>query len=277
MNITNQEITPAQNIPQDSETNPPVSNRKGFMPLILGVAILLIIVAGGAYYLGSKNTNLTSKPQIQQPATSVTTPTSNPITSTEDFTAGWKTYASTEGKYSIKYLQDWVVEVYKEKYPYNTSYDKGYIIFQTRATTAKEKADDAPGLPVDMGTGSIKIINTNSMRGQQYANISEQDFFNPNNGFWLKGNAGGGGPGTTYSNPEEVLIDGKRAMKQTTHPTTAYEWVGPNQITTNYYVWLGNSANELVTISFTYDNTNKNKDDLIKNFNQMVSTFKITN
>ncbi len=128
-----------------------------------------------------------------------------------------------------------------------------------------------------MGTGSVKIISTNSMRGQQYANISEQDFFNPNNGFWLKGNAGGGGPGTTYSNPEEVSVDGKRAMKQTTHPTTAYEWVGPNQITTNYYVWLGNSANELVAISFTYDNTNKNKDELIKNFSKMVSTFKLTN
>lgn len=277
MDIANQQTTPAQNIPQESVTNHPVSNQKGLMLLILGVAILLIIVAGGAYYLGSKNTNLTSKPEVPQPATSATTPTLNPITSTEDSTAGWKTYTSTEGKYSIKYPQDWVVEVYKEKYPYNTSYDKGYIVFQTRATTATEKANDAPGLPVDMGTGSVRIISTNSMRGQQYANISEQDFFNPNNGFWLKGNAGGGGPGTTYSNPEEVSVDGKRAMKQITHPTTAYEWVGPNQITTNYYVWLGNSVNELVAISFTYDNTNKNKDDLIKNFNQMISTFKLTN
>lgn len=276
MDITNQQITPAQNIPQDSVTNPQVSNQKGFMPLILGVVILLIIVAGGAYYLGSKNTNLTSKPQIQQPATSATTPTSNPITSTGDSTAGWKVYISTEGKYSIQYPQDWVVEVYKEKYPYNTSYDKGYIVFQTRATTAKEKADDAPGLPVDMGTGLVKIISTNSMRGQQYANISEQDFFNPNNSFWPKGDAGGGGPGTTYSIPEEVSVGGKRAMKQTTHPTTAYEWVDPNQITTNYFVWLGNSANEVAEISFTYDNQNPNKDTLIKNFNQMISTFKLT-
>ncbi len=44
MDITNQQITPTQNIPQDSVTNPPVSNQKGIMLLILGVAILLIIV-----------------------------------------------------------------------------------------------------------------------------------------------------------------------------------------------------------------------------------------
>lgn len=81
MEITNQQMAPAQKIPQDSVTNSTVSNQKGFIPLILGVIILLIIVAGGAYYLWSKNTNLTSKPQVQQPATYSITPTSNPITS----------------------------------------------------------------------------------------------------------------------------------------------------------------------------------------------------
>lgn len=239
--------------------------------MISTMALFILLVVGGGLYLFTTKKQPTSQYTQQSVPSPTTAQTSNSVV------PGWKTYTSTEGNYVIQYPSDWVVEVYKEKYPYNTSYDKGHIVFQSRETTIKEKADDAPGLPVDMGTGSIKIITTNSMRGLQYAKISEQDFFNPNNDFWLKGNAGGGGPGTTYSVPEEVSVGGKRAMKQTTHPTTAYEWVGPNQITTNYYVWLGNSANEVVEISFVYDDTNKNKDALIKNFNQMVSTFKLTN
>lgn len=91
-----------------------------------------------------------------------------------------------------------------------------------------------------------------------------------------KGNASGGGPGTTYSVPEEVKVAGKRTIKQTLHPTTAYEWVGPNQITTTYYVWLGNSANEVVEIAFTYAEKDPNKDSVLKSFDQMLSTFKLT-
>ncbi len=252
-----------------------ISNQRGNFPIIIGVILLLFIVGGGAYFLGSqkdKSTQSVNQPVVTQPSPTTSTPSQTQTDNT--IISSWKTHTNTEGKYIVQYPQDWVLEIFKEKYPYNTSYDKGYIVFQSRATTAKEKADDAPGLPVDMATGSIKIITTESMRGLYYDKISEQEFFNPNNDFWPKGNAGGGGPGATYSTPEEVKIAGKRAIKQISHPTTAYEWVGPNQISTNYYIWLGNPANEVVAIIFTYDEKNPNKDSLIKDFNQMLSTFK---
>lgn len=257
--------------------------QKGFSVILVLVGLVaVVVVAGGIFYVA----RLTApKPQ---PESSVSKLESSPIstskpsnvnsqTSTDSsMIVGWKTHTNSEGNYSVQYPSDWVLEIFKEKYPYNARYDKAHIVFQTRETTSKEKADDAPGLPVDMATGSIKIINTDSMRGTDYSKISEQDFFNPNNAFWPKGDAGGGGPGTTYSVPEEVKVAGKRTIKQTSHPTTAYEWVGPNQISTNYYVWLGNQAHEVVEITFTYDDKNPNKSSLIKAFDKMLSTFKLT-
>ena len=272
---TSQQTNQAQIIPENQPSQNIINNQRGNAPIIIGVILLLFIVGGGAYFLGSqkdKSTQSINQPVVIQPSPTTSTPSQTQTDNT--IISSWKTHTNTEGKYIVQYPQDWVLEIFKEKYPYNTSYDKGYIVFQSRATTAKEKADDAPGLPVDMATGSIKIITTESMRGLSYAKISEQEFFNPNNDFWLKGNAGGGGPGTTYSTPEEVKIAEKRAIKQISHPTTAYEWVGPNQISTNYYIWLGNPANEVVAIVFTYDEKNPNKDSLIKDFNQMLSTFK---
>ena len=272
---TNQSTNQAQIIPENQPSQSIVNNQKGNVPIIIGVILLLLIVGGGSYFLGfqkDKSIQSNNPPVLTYP--SPATSTSNQTQTDNTAIPNWKTHTNTEGKYTVQYPQDWVLEIFKEKYPYNASYDKGYIVFQSRATTAKEKADDAPGLPVDMATGSIKIITTESMRGTEFAKILEQDFFNPNNSFWLKGNAGGGGPGYTYSTPEETKIAEKRAIKQISHPTTAYEWVGPNQITTNYYIWLGNPANEVVAIAFTYDDKNPNKDSLIKNFNQMLSTFK---
>lgn len=257
--------------------------QKGFSTILVLVGLVAVtVLVGGIFYVGrltapktqpeSSVSKLEASPESSSKSLNV-----NNQTSTDDsIIVGWKTHTNTEGNYSIQYPSDWVLEIFKEKYPYNARYDKAHIVFQSRTTTAKEKADDAPGLPVDMATGSIKIINTDSMRGTDYSKIPEQDFFNPNNAFWPKGDVGGGGPGTIYSVPEEVKVAGKRTMKQTSHPTTAYEWVGPNQISTNYYVWLGNQAHEVVEITFTYDDKNPNKSLLFKDFDMMLFTFKFT-
>lgn len=250
-----------------------VKYQKGFVPVLIVVLVATLL---GGYFLYSKQ----FKSVLQQPS-STPTITSNESSSSAE-TANWKAHTNIEGSYSFQYPPTWVVEIFKEKYPNNVSYDKAHVIFQSRATTDQEKVDDKPGLPVDMATGSIKVsiakesfqLVTGEFNNE--TKISEQDYFNLNNSFWPKGNIGGGGPGHTYSNPEEIKIAGKRAVKQESHPTKAYEWVGPNQISIDYYIWLGNSANEVIQITFTYDNTNPDMSTLIKKFNQILSTFKVT-
>lgn len=119
MDITNQQITPAQNIPQDSMTNPPVSNQKGLMLPILGVAILLIIVAGGAYYLGTQKTNPINQPTMQDTTQNITpaatgysptTTSSSNLQTSEN--ANWQTYSNTEIGYSIKYPMNWIINAW---------------------------------------------------------------------------------------------------------------------------------------------------------------------
>ncbi len=73
--ISKQQVTPNQISPQEQIPNPPISNQKGFIPLILGAVILLIIVASGAYYLGTKNTSTNPKTDTTEVPTAVATTT----------------------------------------------------------------------------------------------------------------------------------------------------------------------------------------------------------
>ncbi len=71
-NINKQYIPPVQNTKQEHIGTPPIVNQKGFIPLILGVVILLIVVAGGAYYLGTKKGNLITSQQTNPLPTQTT-------------------------------------------------------------------------------------------------------------------------------------------------------------------------------------------------------------
>lgn len=100
--------------PQNQPLQGNVFNQKGFFPIMIGMIILLIVVAGGAYYLGTQNSksNLPSTSQSNQPTVS---PTENsqypPSTITPSPTSGtmvnWKSYISTKAKYSFKYPPEW--------------------------------------------------------------------------------------------------------------------------------------------------------------------------
>lgn len=43
--------------PQPQPVTTSIVNQKGFLPLVFGVIVLLVVVAGGAYYLGTQNNN----------------------------------------------------------------------------------------------------------------------------------------------------------------------------------------------------------------------------
>lgn len=76
-------------------------NQKGLslILIIVGIGIVGTLV-GGVYYLGKFQT---LKPQSQNPVISQTTPMPSP---TPDEIANWKTFRSTNGRYSIKYPSD---------------------------------------------------------------------------------------------------------------------------------------------------------------------------
>lgn len=101
--------TPAQSV------TPPVNNQRSNFPIILGVLALLLVVGGGAYYLGTQNNR--SAPQTQniyaQPTINPkNNPTDWPVTtqSTQsDEQADWKTFTSKICNFNLKTPLTWSI------------------------------------------------------------------------------------------------------------------------------------------------------------------------
>lgn len=65
LDTTNQQIKPVQEPPQNQPLLN-VANHKWFVPVIIGVAILLSVIAGGAYYLGTQKNQTSYQSNSQQ-------------------------------------------------------------------------------------------------------------------------------------------------------------------------------------------------------------------
>lgn len=124
VNESNQPANPVEASAQSIQD--PVNNQRGNFPIILGVLVLLIVVGGGAYYLGTQHSTIA--PQTQntnaQPTTSpqnntVSNPTDVPMVTQSpqtDNTADWNTYNSTKLGFTIKYPKK--VSKYNETWQY---------------------------------------------------------------------------------------------------------------------------------------------------------------
>lgn|SRR3989344_2294118 len=91
--------------------------QKGFVPILILILIVVVGIAGGAYYFGydhgweksldKQNPNIYSSPG----------PTGNKPTPSPDETANWKTYTSEKLKdvsfesFSIKYPSNWILDI----------------------------------------------------------------------------------------------------------------------------------------------------------------------
>lgn len=244
--------------------------QRGTVLIWLVAAVLVVVVIGGIYLFVTRRTNILNS-SISQSQSSVQPAAVSVVNNSDE--ADLKTYSDIEEGYRFEYPTEWNVQPYKEKYPeaYQEKYNKGQVIFESR----KSGPEDGQGLPIDLGTGSIKFTTTQFLGGTSYAKIAEKEFFNlEDKGTWRQGEVGGGGPGSTYSVPEEVTIAGKRAVMQKYHPTRPYEAASPDDITVNYYLWLGD--NKILQIEFTYNDKNSNKEVLLKSFNTIISTLEFT-
>ncbi len=87
-----------------------VMKEKGFAPIIMVIAVLVLGGIVGIFYL-SKQTNTARQPQLasyQQPiVASQTAPSS---AKQQDPTSNWKTYTNTQLNISFKYPSDWVTK-----------------------------------------------------------------------------------------------------------------------------------------------------------------------
>lgn len=113
---TEQAINPSETSSQPIP-NPVDNQKRPLAYFLLGVLVLLIVVGGGAYYLGKTSnkpteTNEHSSTVNQQPlsTTSPNTQTmSKPIPSADE-TANWKTYSDNKYGFSFKYPQNAVID-----------------------------------------------------------------------------------------------------------------------------------------------------------------------
>jgi hypothetical protein len=74
--------------------------QKGFAPIL--ILILLVLVAGGAYYFGTKNKTTPVIP-ISTPVTSVQSSPSPAVQTVIDPVTGWKKYENPKYKYSFSF------------------------------------------------------------------------------------------------------------------------------------------------------------------------------
>ncbi len=112
----------------------------------------MIIVAGGAYYLGTQNnkTSLTQSPTIAPQNTINASPTSSPTLTLAD-TTNWKTYTfvranSTVPRFQVKYPENWDYREVSAGNPLNLDFYTSSIGKLPRQVSDTGPSDD-PKLP----------------------------------------------------------------------------------------------------------------------------------
>ena len=93
--------------------------QRGNTAILIIVGILVLVgVAGGAYFLGRQTLSLRGVSETSNAAilpTSSPAPNVSPVSSDADETANWKTYTNINGNYSIKFPSNWYSEEVKDK------------------------------------------------------------------------------------------------------------------------------------------------------------------
>ena len=125
-----------------NSTPPSVNNSSGskLIPIILGIAAV-VIIAIGAYALGTKQSQPIAENSVQP------TPSPSP---TPDPTANWKTYTNTQGGFTLQYPPSYSIR----------TLDKSPVIDLEGATLEKDKSVIAGG---GMGGGDALKIHYSIM------------------------------------------------------------------------------------------------------------------
>ena len=142
-NSPNQPVSPSDTPVQPQPITNQVSHQRGFFPIILGVLVLLLVVGGGAYYLGTQqNKAQTGSETILQhsPTVENTQPTQIPTTMQGQVVpANWKTYSNSELGFSLKYPEDQYTLKVQKLSGQGENYGKTFISLEPNDTFNNQK------------------------------------------------------------------------------------------------------------------------------------------
>lgn len=125
LDTTNQQPVPGQTSPQLPIQNF-ITSQRGFIHLIIGFVILIMIVTGGAYYLGTQKNQTNSlnfeTTETQSTPTPLPTtkaqPTDSAITNSptpkNGSKVGWQIYIDRSYGYTIQYPSGWILKQDKD-------------------------------------------------------------------------------------------------------------------------------------------------------------------
>lgn len=134
--------------------------QKGQTLIFILLGIVIAAFVGVAFYAGK----ITPKPPVQNPAvTSTPQPTASP-SPTPDETATWRTYISQDGKYTLKYPQDWVLE---DNSRYVDIYQDKNFAFQHEILISKNKHIFKSYNPLASGPWICIYSDSSSVEGPQ--------------------------------------------------------------------------------------------------------------
>ncbi len=227
-------------------------NQKGFSPLVIILGIILIIgIAGGAYYFGKSQTK---KPEASSsPNPMVVSQTPQPIitpSSSPDETSSWKIYTNAKNGFSIKYPNN--VRVGKENY--GTSPYKG--IQSSSGIIAVSLGIDTPKCIREGGNFCQRFIDiniTDNPQGLSLNQIVDQEF-SPSN-FVLSRDF------------QKTTVDGEPALISL-HGLPAQEYAAG--------IFTVHNKKLYSLIVSTFGETSLQNDEAFNLLKEMSSTFKFT-
>ncbi len=242
--------------------------QKGFAPILI---VLLIALAVGGYLLYQKQTrpDVVSQPVVQPSSNPVISPVASDsaeTTNSDLIGANWKTYTNTNTKYgfSVKYPESWYFISAEENYGADYKGAKVEILFSNKLKGGKIPS----GVDIDRSTahGLIAVDECNYKSGCDIW-TSETKFYDTKNSLWQ---SGGGGAYLSTRKVSLSQLGGKKAILIESQADTNAE-VYKGEYSIQYNVFL---ENEHLTLTFTYNSQNKDNEQVLNKFNQILSTFK---
>jgi len=251
----NQSVNPAETPAQPAQH--PINNQRGNFPILLGVIMFLVVIAGGVYYLGTQNKTSNTTPTASTPTESVSpSPVSNTGTGTKmnkgtvtvDEASNEKIYTSSVVNFSIRVPKDWEID---DKQGVFIS-SPGEVVFAPPGTDTYSPF-------------SQKIAVTTSEKGSpRFPYGTESDFKQK------LAEPTSTGTGQRLYKIGNIKVDGKDAMQYVSRtlpgdPTETFyavvTWVQHNGL--NYY--------------FEFEPDEKETKDNLPTYNKIISTVTFTN